>query len=370
MKKYLKIITIGCLGIFSLFVIFLFIVFYPVIFPDTPEEIERKKTEQKIASIKKIEQKNIDDYITEFSIKPNYKNSKFDSLITAFNNQKDRFKFNKCDFSYNDKSFFLEDEIDKITSILGEPDKIHKTVTYRYPKGRIKIFDKSFTTREHITGKGYIYEKRINLSIYEFPDSTKYGNRIIDKELDESIPAFNELKKLRKKELSKLQEKYKDSLIEISDKIQLTYKAFKITPTFHKRKNTKKHLLTKLNINLEPTVLSNDIDIPYKIIMFRGIPYKLYTDMFDFLDLSSLTRKDLNYHRIYIYEKECSQSNNNIIFTHVESEPYFETSGGGHLTWRGPRNPNKSHSIDYINFTRHTLKDLKNIEIEKAGLLD
>ena len=370
MKKFLKIITIGCLGIFSLFAIFLFIVFYPVIFPDTPEEIERKKTKQKISSIKKIEQKSIDDYITEFSIKPNHKNSKFNSLITAFNNQKDRFKFNKCDFSYNDKIFFLEEEIDKVTSILDEPDKFYKTVTYSYPNGRIKIFDRSFTKREYITGKGYIYEKRIDLSIYEYPDSTKYGNRIIDKELNESIPAFNELKKLRKNELSKLQEKYKDSLIETSDEIQLTYEAFRITPIFLRRKKSEKYLLTDLNIELTPYLHTGDPDVPYKIIMFRGIPYKTYTDMYDFLDLSSLTRKDLNYHRIYIYEKECSQSNNNIIFTHIESEPYFETSGGGHLTWTGPYNPNKSLPIDYINFSINSLDDLKRQEIKKAGLLD
>jgi hypothetical protein len=370
MKKFLKIITIGCLGIFSLFAIFLFIVIYPVIFPDTPEEIERKKTEQKTASIKKIEQKNIDDYITKFSIKPNHKNSKFDSLITAFNNQKDRFKFNKCDFSYNNKSFFLADEIDKVTSVLGEPDKFYKTVTYRYPKGVIKIFDRSFTKREHIMGKGYIYEKRIDLSIYEYPDSTKYGNRIIDKELNESIPAIKELKELRKKELNKLQKKYNDSLIEVSDEIQLTYKAFRITPIFHRPKNSVKYLLTDLNIELTPYIHAGDPDVPYKIIMFRGIPYKTYTDMYDFLDLSSLTREDLDYHRIYIYEKECSQSSNSIVSTHVESKPYFETSGGGHLTWTGPYNPNKSRSIDYINFSINSLDDLKRNEIKKAGLLD
>ena len=291
-------------------------------------------------------------------------------MITAFNNQKDRFKFNKCDFSYNDKIFFLEDEIDKVTSILGKPDKIYKTVTYRYPKGEIKIFNRSLTKSEHIMGQGYISEKIIELSIYEYPDSTKYGKRIIDKELTESIPAFNELKELRKNELNKLKEKYKDSLIEVSDEIELTYKAFKITPKFDKHKNTEKFLLTQLRINLEPTVFWDDPDIPYNIIMFRGIPYRLYTDMYDFIDLSSLTRKDLNYHRIYIYEKECSQSNNNILYTHVESEPYFETRGGGHLTWRGPYNPNKSLPIDYINFSLNSLDDLKRHEIKKAGLLD
>ncbi len=364
MKKFLKIITIGCLGIFSLFVIFLFILFYPVIFPDTPEEIERKKIEKKLGLKEEIEKKNIDDYITEFNIKPNHKNSKFNNLITEFNNQKNRLEFNDCEFSYNDKSFFLKDTPEQIIFVFGNPDKTRKTVTYRYPEGTIKCFDNSFS-------KG-----KLSFQIYDYPDKKNYGN-VLWNEHYENTPFKEllkldqkELKELQQKQLAKLKAKYGDSFIKVSDEIKFTYKALRIKPIFHRSKNSEKYSLTDLNIELTPYIHSGDPDVPYKIIMFRGIPYKTYTDMYDFLDLSSLTRKDLNYHRIYIYEKECFQSNNNLISTHIESKPYFETSGGGHLTWTGPYNPNKSLPIDYMNFSINSLDDLKRHEIKKAGLLD
>lgn len=364
MKKFLKIMTVGCLGICSLFVVFLFIIFYPVIFPDTPEEIEKKKMEQKLELKKEFENKKIEDYITEFNIEPNNQNPDLNTLILEFDNQKHRFKFNKCGFSYNDKNFFLKDTPEQIISVFGNPDETRKTVTYRYPEGRIKCFENSFS-------KG-----KLSFEIYDYPDKENYGNVLWNKhykntpfkellKLDQK-----ELKKLQQKQLAKLQAKYGDSLIKVSDEIKLTYKAFRITPTFHKPKNSGKYLLNDLNIELTPYVHSGDPDVPYKIIMFRGIPYKTFTNMYDFLGLSSLTRKDLNNHRIYIYEKECSQSNNNIIFTHIESEPYFETSGGGHLTFTGPYNPKKSLPIDYINFSINSLDDLKQNEIKKAGLLD
>ncbi|GAA3521436.1 hypothetical protein GCM10022393_39780 [Aquimarina addita] len=364
MKKFLKIITIGCLGIFSIFFIFLFILFYPIIFPDTPEEIERKRVELKEELKAEIENKTIEDYLTTLNIKPrNQKSSEFNSLITEFKNQKHRFKFKKCEFSYNDNIFFLEDSLEHITSVFGESDRITKTVTYKYPKGRIKIYERSYI--KTITSRfENVYEKKRSLSVYEYPDSESYGNKIVEKEGEDNTATLKSLEQLRRNELIKLKESYGDSLVEISDKIELDYETLEINTIFYKDKNTDHYLLNWFKINFEYS------DEPYDIIIFRDIPYRLTMDMYDFLNLSNLTRNDLDYHRLYFYDKSCSLSSNNIIYTHIESEPYFETSGGGHLTWRGPYNPNKSRSIDYITFSVETLKDLKNTEMENADLLD
>lgn len=363
MKKFLKIVTIGCLGIFSLFAISLFIIFYPVIFPDTPEEIERKQIALKEKIKAKILNKKVEDYLTEFNTEPNKQNLNFNLLTTEFKTQKHRFKFNKCEFSYNDNIFFLEDSLELITSILGESDRTVKRVTYKYPKGRIKIYEESYTEEETSKYES-IYKKKRSLSIYEYPDSEEYGNNITRDTGEDNTATITRLKELRKRELNVLQEKYGDSLVQVSDEIELNYEALEIKAIFHKDINTDQYLLNRFEINFKYS------EAPYDIIVFRGIPYKLYMDMYDFLDLSRLTRNDLDYHRLYFYEKDCYVSSNNIIYTHLESKPYFEIRGGGHLTWTGPYNPDKSCSIDYITFSLQTLKDLKTEEMRVSNVLD
>lgn len=368
LKTIFKILSIGCLGMCLIFLVFLFMAFYPVLFPDTPEEIERKNIELEEELKEEIEDKEMDDYINEFNIKPNHNNPNFDPLISEFKNQRDRFIFNKCEFSYNENNFYLEDSLEHITSIFGKPDESNKIVTYRYPKGRIKFIERSYTEHRQSMQED-VYVRKTGLSIYQYPDDSDYGESINSLEGEENSTTFSELKQLKTNELNKLQEKYKDSLIELSDEIILTYEILKIAPKFHRDTNTKQYLLTELSIDLD-LIRYFDPNTPFKVIMFRGIPYKLSTEMYDFLDLSNLKRKDLDYHRLYIYENDCAKSSKKIIYTKMESKPYFETSGGGHLTWTGPYDPEKSLSIEYITFSIHTLQDLKNIEMKEAGLLD
>ena len=353
MKKVFRIILKGFLGILLLGLIFLFWVFYPIMFPETPEQYEAKRVKLR----QKIEKKTIDAYITEFDIKPKKKNSNFDPLIREFENQKDRFKFHACEFSYNDKSFFLRDTHEDLISVLGEPDKTRKTVTYHYPKGIIKCFDNSFEP------------EKLSFEIYDYPDSIDVGINLLNKDYTNFNKLLQldqkELKKLQQKEVEKLRERYGDSLIQISDEITLTYEDFKITPQFNRDSNTGQYLLTNFYLDLTHYP-SSSLDV----IMFRGVPYKLSMNMYDFLDLSNLTRKDLNYHSIYIYDKDCSPSKNDVIYTSIDSDPYYEYMSIGHLGWRGPYNPDESLPIDYIKFSILTLEDLKYNEMANSDLLD
>lgn len=371
MKKALKFVLAGCLSIVTLLIILFIIIFYPLIFPDSPEEIEKKKVEIKMKSIAKIKNKTIDDYIKDFDLKPNTRNSNFDDLTTQFSNQKHRFAFNKCEFSYNDEKFYLNDSIGKIISLFGKADNISKTITYKYPKGEIRFYERTFTDYDPFNGKKDKFENKVSLRIFDYTEIEKYGSLIISKELENNEINVQKLKEINEREFKVLKEKHEDSLIKTSEEIRLSYDTLKIDSYFLKYKNTKQYLLTEFNIDLKPIRYYPDPDTPFKIIMFREIPYKLSTEIYDFLDLSSLTRDDLDYHRIHIYQNECIPSDDVIVYTKVESEPYFGyKSLGGHLGVRGPYDPEKSKQIEYINFSLQSLESLQKSEMTKAGLLD
>ncbi|WP_298956516.1 hypothetical protein [uncultured Nonlabens sp.] len=58
-----------------------------------------------------------------YVVQPNYDHPKFKELDAAFKKQKHRFEIDRCEFKYNDQSFFIGDSYDKIVEIFGEPNK-------------------------------------------------------------------------------------------------------------------------------------------------------------------------------------------------------------------------------------------------------
>jgi hypothetical protein len=57
-----------------------------------------------------------------YIVQPNYEHPKFKQLETAFAKQEHRFEIDRCEFKYNDNSFFIGDAMEKIISVFGEPD--------------------------------------------------------------------------------------------------------------------------------------------------------------------------------------------------------------------------------------------------------
>lgn len=97
------------------------------------------------------------------------------------------------------------------------------------------------------------------------------------------------------------------------------------------------------------------------IIKFRQIPYQLGMKLNDFMALSNLTHDKLrrdSFH-FFMLQKECPPSETERIYTNIGSSPAYEVEGGGHLTWTGDFNPNKSYSIKKIGVEVKTLESFK-----------
>ncbi len=111
MKKGLKILLKGCLGIFILIIILFCIVVYPILFP------------KKVA---------LSDYTDDYTITAKTRHPKFKPLVNQFKQQQHRFEFDTCEYKYNDQSFFFGDTPEKILSIFGEPDEKDERTHYQF----------------------------------------------------------------------------------------------------------------------------------------------------------------------------------------------------------------------------------------------
>ena len=60
-----------------------------------------------------------------YVVQPNYDHPKFKELDAAFAKQKHRFEIDRCEFKYNDQSFFIGDSEQKVITALGEPELRH-----------------------------------------------------------------------------------------------------------------------------------------------------------------------------------------------------------------------------------------------------
>ncbi len=58
-----------------------------------------------------------------YVVQPNYDHPKFKALDVAFAKQEHRFEIDRCEFKYNNQTFFIGDSYDKIIEIFGKPDK-------------------------------------------------------------------------------------------------------------------------------------------------------------------------------------------------------------------------------------------------------
>lgn len=58
-----------------------------------------------------------------YTVQPNYEHETFKKLEAAFAREEHRFEFDRCEFKYNDQSFFIGDVYEKMLTIFGEPDE-------------------------------------------------------------------------------------------------------------------------------------------------------------------------------------------------------------------------------------------------------
>jgi len=111
---------------------------------DMDDATDTKQIQQTTPGVKK-QQQAIDAYTDTYTITPNSTLPKFKELTAQFAAQKHRFEIDSCVFTYNGQSFFIGDNVEKITNIFGEPESdiiesLDKTVmTYNYPSLGLKF---------------------------------------------------------------------------------------------------------------------------------------------------------------------------------------------------------------------------------------
>lgn len=71
-----------------------------------------------------------------YVVQPHYEHLTFKKLEAAFAKEEHRFEFDRCEFKYNDKSFFIGDSYEEIIAVFGEPDE---PPTYTFDKKSYSI---------------------------------------------------------------------------------------------------------------------------------------------------------------------------------------------------------------------------------------
>ena len=132
-----------------------------------------------------------DGYIVE----PNYEHPKFKELDAAFAKQDHRFEIDRCEFKYNEQSFFIGDSEEKIISILGEPDtRFTKTLdgkSYNLNYKKLKLW--------FVYADNKVESFVLRMSDYEGHKDTPYKIikfRKVPYQLDMSLNEFIELSDL------------------------------------------------------------------------------------------------------------------------------------------------------------------------------
>ncbi|WP_298956515.1 hypothetical protein [uncultured Nonlabens sp.] len=142
-----------------------------------------------------------------YVVQPNYDHPKFKELDAAFKKQKHRFEIDRCEFKYNDQSFFIGNSYDKIIEILGKPDKepvltldkLYSSIRYNdlgitiwFSEPKKKVYEINFTFSDLMDGilvkynivkfrkTPYILETDLNQFI-ELCDLSHEGNLSHDK---------------------------------------------------------------------------------------------------------------------------------------------------------------------------------------------
>ncbi len=103
-----------------------------------------------------------------YVVQPNYDHPKFKELDAAFAKQEHRFEIDRCEFTYNDQTFFIGDSYDKIIEIFGEPDE-----------EPIYTFDKKSYSIEYKKLKllFFFFANRSNLKTYSISISNYKGHK-------------------------------------------------------------------------------------------------------------------------------------------------------------------------------------------------
>lgn len=270
--------------------------------------LDEKQVEMEKERKEELEKRTIDYYTSNLTIVPNKTDTKFNILSKEFRDQKHRFEFNICEYKYNNQLFFIGDSPEKMVSIFGEPD------------------EKSLERTRHEYAKGkYIYLTKEELSK--------------QKELEENID----------ESLNKTKLKF----------FRYTYKNLGLRMSFESIDN-KSYVLSSFNIKLSDYnhethkyEYSNSL---FDMILFRGIPYKFNMTIGEFRKLTNVkNNRDFR----SILQKECPVNNDYRIHSTLYSEHYYESAGGGHLTYTGAYNPNISYPIKSISFSERNLEYYK-----------
>lgn len=148
-----------------------------------------------------------------------------------------------------------------------------------------------------------------------------------------------------------------DDKIETLDKssIVFDYDKLKLSISFHQENQG-------INgITLRMSDYKGHEDTLFKIIVFRGVPYQLDMNLNEFMELSDLNHDKLRHssHSFYFRQKECAPSDEERIYTHIDSTPAYDSHGGGHLNLRGKFDPNVTGVIKGLNISKETLEDIK-----------
>ncbi len=97
----------------------------------------------------------------------------------------------------------------------------------------------------------------------------------------------------------------------------------------------------------------------FNIILFHNVPYALSMTLNEFMELSNLDHNKLRHNiaAFYIRQKKCFPTNSEYtIYTSLDSEPIYNSVGGGHITMRGDFKPESSKLIESIYIKKEKLK--------------
>ena len=197
-----------------------------------------------------------------YIVKPNYEHPKFKELDATFAKQEHRFEIDRCEFKYNDQSFFIGDSEEKIISILGEPDKKSENNSldknyFKYKKLKLLIWFSNKTKK--VISFGMILK---NYPGFEGSPYRIFKLRKIPYQLDMTLNEFLELSDLKHGEnLS-----HDTSAFYIENELEcsiVTETSIGSTPSYHSD-DLGGHMTTRGAFNLESTGPIDVLDISLK----------------------------------------------------------------------------------------------------------